>query len=782
MAAQFPVTRLVRAASLRVSTKIAVGLSLLLVGVCISIFLYFPQRIRDAALEGLGNEARALSGVAAHTLAAPIVFDDTSAVRDVLANLRSNPVVAWVSVENLEGRAIAQSGSLEDSTALRTNAGLTPDGSLHMHVGKITHDAVEVGTIRLALSTAGPRREANRQRVHILLFSLLVCAIVMLGTSVVARATLTPLTHVAEAARAIANGDINTRAAVETGDEIGSLASSFNTMVDQLMAAQGNLELANEKLEQRVRDRTQRLAEEIEERRRAEHELKISEERFRSLFERAPIGIALVDMNGKIFEFNEPLQRLLGYESGELRGRHVRDIITSEDIDHSALPDALLYRDINAEAVCMGKSRNIDARVALSAVSGEAGNIHFVSMMVLDLSAEKELEAKFRQAQKLEAVGRLAGGIAHDFNNLLTTINGFSDLVMQEMAADDPRRVDVEEVRKSGERAALLTRQLLAFSRQQVLQPRVLDLSAVVTETARMLKRLIGDNIDLRIRAKEGLPCVKVDPSQIVQVLLNLAVNARDAMEHGGVLEITTGKEFLSRGDARALETQSQGEYVTLTVRDTGCGIDPRVLAHIFEPFFTTKDVGKGTGLGLATVYGIVKQSGGAITVKSEVGRGTSFTIYFPANDRAAAITEPTVQPSGRGNETVLIAEDEPTVRRFVSRVLKRAGYRVLESADGAEALELVNREPGEIHLLLTDAVMPRMSGAELMVQLHRQRPGIKVLFMSGYTRDTMKEQGVDVGEMAFLQKPVSPAVLANSVRSLLDGVQLETTAPPAHV
>ncbi len=768
------ITRVVRAASWRVSTKIAAGLSVLLLGVCASIFLYFPQRIRDAALEGLANEARALAGVATHTLAAPIVFDDTAAVADVLANLRTNPVVAWVSVEDIHGRTISRTGNARVTTFLSTTpSGLAANGSLLIHTATITHDNAAVGAIRLAGSTAAPQRDANRQRMHLLVVSVIVFIIALLGAGAMVKATLTPLTHVADAAHAIAGGDINTRAEVETGDEIGSLASSFNAMVDQLMAAQQNLE-------QRVRARTQRLAQEIDERRRAESELKISEERFRSLFERAPIGIALIDMHGAIFEFNEPFQRLLGYEAVELRGRHVRELVSSEGIDHALMPDVLLRHDLNAEAVCIGKTRNIDARVALSAVSDEERNVRFVSMMVLDLTAEKELEAKFRQAQKLEAVGRLAGGIAHDFNNLLTTINGFSDLVMQEMPEDDTRRADVEEIKKSGERAALLTRQLLAFSRQQVLQPKVLDLSAIVVDTARMLKRLIGDNIDLVIGATEGLPSVKVDPSQIAQVLLNLAVNARDAMAGSGTLEIKTSTTILSRDDAWALETQCAGEYVTLTVRDTGSGIDSNVLAHIFEPFFTTKEVGKGTGLGLATVYGIVKQSGGAITVDSEVGRGTSFTIYFPANEPVTGDAETAAELPVRGNETVLVAEDEPTVRRLVSRVLKRAGYRVLESGDGVEALEVVNREPGKIDLLLTDAVMPRMSGAELMVQLHREHPDIKVLFMSGYTRDTMKEQGVDVGEMAFLQKPVSPTILANSVRSLLDGAHPDEIGIPS--
>ena len=383
----------------------------------------------------------------------------------------------------------------------------------------------------------------------------------------------------------------------------------------------------------------------------------------------------------------------------------------------------------------------------------------------------KKLEEQLRQAQKMEAIGQLTGGIAHDFNNMLTVIIGYSELMLQRLKADDPLRSEVEQVKEAGVRASLLTRQLLAFSRKQVLQPRVLDLNAVLTNMDRMLQRLIGEDIDLVTVPAPGLGRVLADPGQIEQVIMNLAVNARDAMPQGGKLTTETANVELDEAYARQHGPVQPGPYVMLAVSDTGCGMDAETQARIFEPFFTTKEVGKGTGLGLSTVYGIVKQSSGDIWVYSEPGRGTTFKIYLPWVEGAVDTVEPGVAPARdvRGSETILLVEDDVGIRRLVRQVLAERGYWVLEAIHGTHAIQISEQHTVPIHLLVTDVVMPGMSGRELAEHLKPSRPNMKVLFMSGYTDKAIVHHGeLDPGT-AYLQKPFTPDALAREVREVLD-------------
>jgi len=380
-------------------------------------------------------------------------------------------------------------------------------------------------------------------------------------------------------------------------------------------------------------------------------------------------------------------------------------------------------------------------------------------------------EGQLLQAQKMEAIGRLAGGIAHDFNNLLTAINGYSELTMLQLKPEDPLMHNIKEVKKAGDRAAALTRQLLAFSRKQVLQPKILDLNVVVSEIEKMLQRLIGEDIELRTVLAPELGHIKGDPGQIEQVIMNLAVNARDAMEGGGKLTIETQNVYLDEGYVKQHTTVMAGSYVMLAVSDTGQGMDEETQKRIFEPFFTTKDVGKGTGLGLSTVYGIIKQSGGHIWIYSEVGQGTTFKVYLPRVDEEAQVYKPSQerQESRSGKETVLLAEDEEMLRNLIRQVLTSFGYQVLEAANGAAALVVCEQYQDPIHLLITDVVMPEMSGRELTGRLAGLRPEMKVLFMSGYTDDTIVRHGILESDLAFLQKPFTPHDLARKVREVLD-------------
>jgi PAS domain S-box-containing protein len=531
--------------------------------------------------------------------------------------------------------------------------------------------------------------------------------------------------------------------------------------------------------ERQLTEHVYRLEQEMAERKEAEEALRQSEATTRAIVESAIDCIISIDNEGRITEFNPAAVRTFGYAREAVMGQDLAEKIIPASFRDSHRQGLLRY-GATGEGRVLGKRIEITAmradgtvfpvELAVNAVSQE-GPTRFTASL-RDLTERKLLEDQLRQAQKMEAVGQLAGGVAHDFNNLLTIIIGYSDVLLTDETVAAPQRADMlRQIHKAAEKAALLTRQLLAFSRKQILEPRILNLNDVVSDMEKMLRRLIGEDITVRTSLSADLSQISADAGQIEQVIMNLAVNARDAMPSGGELCIETQNTELDSSYADSHVEVKPGRYVMLAISDSGCGMDEATRARIFEPFFTTKEQGKGTGLGLATVYGIIKQSGAFIWVYSEPGQGTTFKIYFPMVEQSGERRHrgsDRHQPL-RGNETILLVEDDAGVRALSRNILEMFGYTVLEAADPAEAVRICESYSGHIDALLTDVVMPHMNGRRLSELLQPQRPEMKVLFMSGYTDDAVVRQGVLQAGVNFVQKPFTPVALAGKVREVLD-------------
>jgi PAS domain S-box-containing protein len=501
--------------------------------------------------------------------------------------------------------------------------------------------------------------------------------------------------------------------------------------------------------------------------------LRASEAKFAKAFNANPSGMAITTLEGRLVDVNDSFLATLGYSREEAVGRSTVELglwpsaeDRAEAVQQARLPGRVRTQEIESRTKT-GAGRTL----LYSAELIELDGVPHVLVLTTDITERRQLEEQLRQAVKMEAVGRLAGGVAHDFNNLLTAIIGSADLLLEDLDPASRAREDVNEIRRAGDRAAQLTRQLLAFSRQQPLTPRVIDVNALVADMDRLLRRLIGEDVDLRTVLAPDLGAVRADAGQLEQVIMNLAVNARDAMPGGGKLTIETTNTELDEGYAREHATVRPGPCVLLTVSDTGTGMDRETVSHIFEPFFTTKELGKGTGLGLATVYGIVKQSGGHVWVYSEPGHGTTFKIYLPrVSEPVDGATPVAAGPATlQGTETVLLVEDEAPVRELARRMLEAKGYQVLAAANPADALTLVAGHPEPIQLLVTDVIMPGIDGRELARNLQQARPGLRVLYLSGYANEAIVHRGVLDAGVAFLQKPFTPDTLSRKVRAVLD-------------
>jgi PAS domain S-box-containing protein len=756
------------------TTAVAVGLAAL------GILSYQARLVYSDLRDDLLPLARI---IAANSVGA-LAFDDPAAARVTLGGLAMNPHVVSARLYGAD--------EVEVATYRRADAGgdVLPalpeasgnrfeDGYL-LVFEPVVHDHERIGTLYMKIDTReGTARLVRTLGVLAAGFAAATGIAVILSRRLQRRVS-GPLLELAAAARRISERrDYSIRVEPRGPTELRELTSGFNEMLGQIQERDSALLAARDQLEVRVAERLADLQREARERLKVEEESGQRAERLQlqgAALESAADAVAITDERKHIEWVNPSFCALMGYSPDELAGR-------SAVMFRSGRPeDVHVYEDMTAtaaagevwdgEMTCRRKDGELRlVAQTLTPVRGADGRVaHYVAVM-RDVSQRRRLEQQLRQAQKMEAVGRLSGGVAHDFNNILNVIIGFGELLLKKMPGDDGLRRYAREILKAGNRGAGLTRQLLAFSRQQVLQPKVIDLNASITDMEKMLARLIGEDVELVTSLDPNLGRVEVDPGQVEQVLMNLAVNARDAMPQGGTLAVETANVDLTDADTTHYDYPvAPGPYVQVLVSDTGSGMDGTTLSHLFEPFFTTKGLDKGTGLGLATVYGIVKQSKGYIWVKSAVGEGTTFTVLLPrvpapalaATGAEAAEAEPT------GRETILLVEDDEAARCLWHEMLDMLGYRALVASNGLHALEVAERHGGRIDLLLSDVVMPKLGGRELAARLRELHPGIRVIFMSGYTADTVVRQGIADGG-PFLQKPFSAQQFASKIRESLD-------------
>jgi PAS domain S-box-containing protein len=733
-----------------------------------------------------GAEAAELSGaarlVAGNTTAA-VAFGDADAAAENLASLSAMPEIVLAAAYDGEGRLFAAYRRTPADTRLparapRPGRWLEEGDLLLAH--ELTLKGEHVGTVLLRSDTRDVSQRLGEHASSILAVLLAAGAAVLL-LSVRAQGALTrPLLRLGEAARRVSQErDYSLRVPVAAYDEIGALTAAFNDMLSQIQQRDYALMAARDELEGRVRQRVAELQREMRERRGVESALRDSQSKLNDILEHTT-NLFYARGTDDVLTFVSPQARgFLDCEPEELR-RRWKELIVDSPVNVSAQETAQRalatgQRQPSYELeLRTPKGRTVWAEVNEAPVVKDGRVVGLVGALT-DITARKEaegerasLEEQVRQSQKMEAVGRLAGGVAHDFNNLLNVILGYAELLRRSLPRGQREERRLDEIVKAADRAAGLTRQLLAFSRKQVLDARVLDLCAVVTDMEGMLSRLIREDVHLQVRCQPGLSPIKADRSQIEQVVMNLAVNARDAMPQGGALSIEVANVPPSEGAGLAALGLEAGLYVRLTVSDTGHGMDPGTLSHVFEPFFTTKPKGQGTGLGLATVYGVVKQSGGAVNVQSSPGQGSTFSVYLPA-------VEPTGEPArlpapapAAGQGTLLLVEDEDALRQLTRELLEDHGFTVLDAANGQAALGLLAGHGGAVDLLLTDVIMPGMSGRELAQRVASQRPGTRVLYMSGYTADVIAPHGVLEDGVLLLHKPFSVEMLLRRVQEAM--------------
>jgi PAS domain S-box-containing protein len=795
-------------------TATAVIAILLLAGV---LDRYYAKQMETAAHESLDRRAFAIASGLASECEYGLLIGNRPLLQQAVVKVLSQPDVVSATVLDQSGKIMASAGhfKLDPSKQARAELVTRTEQEISMDLQteavaggveeflvpiRLQPESVSVqelseetggqparqvgqklGLVQLDVSHASTMLRVQQARRAATLITIAVVLGALLFCVWMVRRTVRPLRDLVRGTEHLATGNLDVRVAITTNDEIGDLSHGFNKMAEALQ--QSHLEILDyqRNLERRVANATAELKNtnvqllaEIAERKRAEGELRETSRNLQAIIQTSPVAIMEMDSKGYVSMWNPASERVFGWSEEEVLGKFLPIIADDQRMEFEALRRRLIggERLVGVETSRRRKDgKRVEVSISAAPLYGSDGTVTGIIGVIADMTEHKRLEEQFLQSQKVEAVGRLAGGVAHDFNNILTAIVGYSQLTMYRMAESDPLRANIEEINKAADRAAGLTRQLLAFSRKQILVQKVFDLNSVVANLDKMLRRVIGEDIDFVTKLAPDLGRTKADPGQIEQVMLNMAVNARDAMPQGGKLTIETGNVRLDEDYARQHVDVVPGEYVMLAFSDNGTGMTPDVMKRIFEPFYTTKGIGKGTGLGLATCFGIVKQSGGHITVYSEVGQGTTFKVYLPRvleELKAETVSQTTGVDVG-GHETILLVEDDIAIRELNASVLRKYGYNVLVAKDGQEALSVAECLHGKgLDLVFTDVVMPQMGGRELADRLHAMYPDLKVLFCSGYTEDAIVHRGVLASGIDFLQKPFSPTVLAAKVHEVI--------------
>ncbi len=733
----------------------------------------------------LVNELTGFARTVASNSTSSLVFHDRASATETLEALRSVPHIIYAVIFDKDGNEFARyqrSGAVK-LPAMKQAAEDSHGFSLRQAVlfRRIVIDNEFLGPVCIVSDLGGFYARLAR---YVLTFMLIVCSSLIVSyffSSWLQEAVTRPIFHLTELMRMISKDrDYSYRAKVMSNDELGYLAAGFNEMLENIHERDVELGIYRKNLEELVKERTSqlkdandKLQEELEERTRIEKALVESEYRYRTIFETTGNATIIVEDDTTISVVNSAFEKLTGWAREDIEGKISWTTFVVE-AERQKMLEYHFLRRVDPNLVPSGYEFHlVDREGFVKAVYIVAATIPGTKRSVaslLDITDRKLLEEQLLQAQKMEAVGRLAGGVAHDFNNILTAIIGYASLLNMKTEENSPLRPYIESVLSSAERATNLTRGLLAFSRKQLIAPKAIDLNGVIRRVQGLLSRVIGEDIDLRTRFTEEQLTVFADAGQLEQVLMNFAANARDAMPAGGLFRIETGVIVMDEKFIQKHRFGKTGKYAVIAVSDTGDGMPPETAERIFEPFFTTKEVGKGTGLGLSIVYGIIRQHEGYVNVYSELGKGTTFRVYLPLLNGALSEEGYDIRPRPRGGkEGILLAEDDNMTRALIREVLQEAGYRVFESINGEDALVKFATNEEEVDLIILDVVMPKKNGKAVYDEIKEKAPGVKALFMSGYTADILTGKGIFEEKIHFLSKPVIPDDLLRKVRELLD-------------